>query len=171
MSINRVIKNIHKIAKAHQYYGDLLDQAAGRMVREIKENFDRGQNAGRYRVKDAGSRPNMPMDRPSKYTIERRENLSEAPLKDTGELYRSISIVGRSKLGRRVGAKGAKNQKKLHAQLGTGYTGIVSSDLGREIPPRNPVGFKESTWREVRRSFLSAYGVNDVATGKINISF
>jgi phage gpG-like protein len=171
MSINKVIKNIHKIAKAHQHYGDLLDRSAERIVREIKDNFDRGQNAGRYRVADAGSRANMPMDRPSKYTLERRENLSEAPLKDTGELYRSISVVGRSKLGRRVGAKGAKNKRKLYAQLGTGYTGVVSSDLGREIPPRNPVGFKESTWRQVRGSFLSAYGVNDIATGKINIGF
>ncbi len=171
MSITNVTSNISRIANSHHRYGDLLDLAANRIVREIKDNFDRGQNAGKYRVSDAGSRANMPMDRPSKYTLEKRQNSSQAPLKDTGELYRSISVVGRSKLGRRVGAKGAKNQRKLYAQLGTGYTGVVSSDLMREIPPRNPVGFKESTWGAIRNTFLTSFGANDRASGKITIGF
>jgi hypothetical protein len=171
MSIKAVLGNINRIVSSHRNYGDLLDLAAKRIVREVKDNFDRGQNAGKYRVKDAGSLPNTPMDRPSEYTLKKRENHSDAPLKDTGALYNSISVVGRTQLGRRVGAKGAKNQKKLHAQLGTDYTGILSSDLMREIPPRNPMGFKESTWGEVRKSFLTGFGAEDKASGKITIGF
>lgn len=180
MSIDEVAYNIRQTAIAHERYREMLDIAAEKIVREVRDNIRQGRNAGKYRVTDAGgTTANAPMLGPSVYTLKKRQRFVEGdvfgtgakPLFDTGELHRSIAVIGKSQLKRRIGAKGAKNAKKLFAQLGTGYTGVVSSDLNREIPARNPVGFKESTAHEITGLFKNGFGVNDKATGKIIIRF
>lgn len=174
MSVQTFLKNLGRIATSHttEGYGSLLDRSAEIMVKEVKGNIDKRQNAGINRVDDAGTTPGAPMDQLSAYTISKREQegiFHDHPLKATGEMYRSIKSIRPGKVSRTIGAKTSKNQKKLYAQLGTLHTDVVSSDKKTIIPPRNPVGYSASTGKRVEDLFLNAFGAKDRTTAKIRI--
>lgn len=171
-AIAQFIRNVGRIARSHDNSGELLDLSAEMLVREVKGNIDKRQNAGAFRVEDAGTVPNEPMMPLSAYTVKRREQegiFQDHPLKATGDLYRSISVVRKNKRARTIGAKGRKNQKKLYAQLGTAHTGVVSSERRREIPPRNPVGYSQATSEKIKGIFLKGFGARDKTQAKLVI--
>ena len=172
MSATKFTGNVFSISRAMENNSFLLDQAAQLVKENIKENIDGSKNARSFKVDDAGGSSGSfhPL---SKYTISRREsrgNTSTKPLKDTGAMYRSIGVVRKGVTSRVVGAKGKKNERKLYAQLGTGYTGVVSSDLDRYIPTRNPVGYSQVTSVRVKDIFARAFGMRDNSLAKIDIN-
>jgi hypothetical protein len=121
----------------------MLTELGEEVVWIIRDNFSRSQNAGEFRVDDEGSLPRSTMQLPSKYTLAKRRargNDNFQPLVDTGELRDSISIRRRTPTRVIIGPRGSRNRRKMVAQLGTGFTGIKSTDLLRDIPPRNPIG-------------------------------
>lgn len=139
---------------------------------EIRDNIDKGQNAGEFRVRDAGTLPGEVMQPLAAYTIKKRREkglMHDDPLKETGATYRSIGLRSSTATRVVVGSKTSRGRQILRKQLGTGLTGIPSTDLREEIPPRNPIGYSRSTVAEIRDRWLSALAANKNSSVKIEV--
>ncbi len=138
----------------------------------IQSNIDRSQNAGEYRSEPTPSADEGGvMFALSSYTLKDRASrgvLSEAPLKDTGSLYRSI---GARRVGKNVvvGPRSPTEKRKLVKQYGTVTTGITSSDLGREIPPRNPVGYTDREREDLEDMLFLSLNLDDNTSDRLEI--
>lgn len=171
MSVTAFAANLTKMAASLRDPMRAMEEAGGIIAQEIKDNIDKGQAAGSIKVDDAGNIPGEPFVPLAAYTRRKREAAGihhDHPLKATGSMYNSIGVK-KNRRSVRIGAQGRKNRRKLEAQLGTGLTGIESSDLGREIPPRNPVGYTVSTKVRVIDVFMKAFGVRGSSYAIVDI--
>lgn len=154
MSLLQLAANINAIAVAHGNVQQHLRDSGLLIAGHIRDNIDRGQVAGQYRPDDTGTTPGAPMSRLAAYTIARREAAGihhEDPLKATGRTYREIGIRGLTSTRVTVGGTTGRSRRLLAFHFGTEVTGLLSSDLKRVVPPRNPVGYNDRVLNDIWR--------------------
>lgn len=170
--LEKVAADIRGLAKGLREIQATLDLSADMIVKEVRGNIDRGQSAGEFRAvstPDADGGKMRPLAEYTKWARRRDGIPGEAPLKATGKLYASIGVVLKSKLLRRIGAKGSSNKLKLAAQMGTITTGIKSTDLNRDIPARNPMGYSRQLLDKLLLLWYSRLSLKGNTVAKVDV--
>ena len=162
MAVRSFEDEVRRIAQGLRNIPQTLEAAGDLIANEVKANIDNSRQAGEHRaIETLDFGPGSEMDPISSYTRKKREEqgiVGTKPLKATGRLYRSIGTRRRG-FTVRVGPKSAAMRDRLWKMMGTQKTGIESTDLGKAIPPRNPLGYSPATRKKILAMFEDSLGV------------